>query len=53
MPNVAQFTNNLGLDKADESSLLQHVQECHLQGRASLMTDAQNLLGGSHDFLVL
>ncbi len=36
MPSVAQFINKLGLDKADESSLLQHVQECHLQGGPSL-----------------
>ncbi len=36
MPSVAHFINNLGLDKADERTLLQHVQECHLQGGPSL-----------------
>ena len=36
MPDVSKFIQSLKLEKADESTLLQHVQVCHAQGGPSL-----------------
>ena len=39
MPTILQFIQNLGLDKADEATLRQHVQDCYTQAGGPSLDD--------------
>ena len=52
MPTISAFINDLKLDKADQSTLIQHIQECHANaGVLAFRTGAQTESGEARDFV--
>lgn len=39
MVNISQFIKDLRLDKADEATLVQHVQNCHMNSGGPSLDD--------------